>query len=197
MKRVIRVSVGCLLLMSSFVNASAQDKINSKQAKQSILYSAGVDGAIATGSLRDTYRYSLGGSVAVDVPIASDLYVTGLAGFQNFFYRNNGKGQTSLNNLQLLPVKAGLKYFPVSIFYVQAEAGATFLLNKSTTNPDRSAAFIYAPQVGVQFPVVKNNWIDAGVRYEHSSQFQSGEDDSKVSFLGLRVAYTFTLRGRK
>ena len=172
MKRVIRIGTGCLLLMSSFINVSAQDKSNSTQARHSVLYSAGVDGAIATGSLRDTYRYSLGGSIAVDVPIASELYVTGSAGFQNFFYRDNGKGQTSLNNLQLLPVKAGLKYFPVSIFYVQAEVGATFLLNKSTTNLDRSTAFIYAPQVGVQFPVAENNWIDAGVRMSTLHNFK-------------------------
>jgi hypothetical protein len=66
------------------------------------------------------------------------------------------------------------------------------LLNKDKTGVDKSTAFVYAPQIGVQFPVSANgNFIDAGVRYEATTKYTSGVDDSKVSFLGLRVAYGF------
>lgn len=196
MKKVISISALYLLLMGSFFNVTAQDRTNSTQTSRSVLYSVGVDGSIATGKLRDAYRYGLGGSLEVSVPITNTTYITGSTGFQNFFYRhNNMVEQNSSNGLQLLPVKAGLKYFPVSIFYLQAEAGVAFLLNKSKTDFDKTTAFIYAPQAGVQFKIGRNQWIDGGLRYEHSSRFESGEENSKLSFFGLRTSYTFTLTG--
>ena len=94
-------------------------------------------------------------------------------------------------NIQLLPAKAGLKYFLIPNFYIQGEAGAAFLLNKSDLGDDKSAAFIYAPSIGYQFHIGGNSYIDAGVRYEASTKFNSVVDDSKVNFFGLRVAYGF------
>jgi hypothetical protein len=196
MKRVIRIGVSYLLLMNLFINGSAQNKNNTTKTKQSVLYSIGVEEGIATGSFRDTYRYSLGGSIGVDIPVVSTtVYVTASGGFQNLYHRTNGNyGQKSLNGLQLLPLKAGIKYFPVNIFYVQGEAGAAFLLNKSETDLDRSAVFIYAPQLGAQFRINRDNWVDVGLRYEHSSAFQSVNNNSKVNLVCLKAAYTFALR---
>jgi hypothetical protein len=84
-----------------------------------------------------------------------------------------------------------LKFFPVSNFYVQGEAGAAFLLNKADYFNDKSTAFVYAPQVGVQFPVSGSSFIDAGVRYEATTKYSSAFNNSKVNFFGVRVAYGF------
>ena len=91
----------------------------------------------------------------------------------------------------MIPVKAGLKFFPIKDFYIQGEAGAAFALNKSDVGFDKSAAFIYAPQIGYQFPVGGTSFIDAGVRYEGSTKFVSSADDSQVHFFALRLAYAF------
>jgi hypothetical protein len=140
--------------------------------------------------LSNSYNWNLGGSVQADIPVVSNqLFVTVNAGYDNFF------GKTidgvSATNIQLLPVKAGLKFFPVSNFYIQGEAGAEFDLNKSDVGFNNTAAFVYAPQIGYQFQLGGNNYIDAGVRYEASTKFNSNIDDSKVNFVGLRVAYGF------
>ena len=74
---------------------------------------------------------------------------------------------------------------------IQGEAGAAFALNKSDVGFDKSAAFIWAPQVGYQFNIGGNNYIDAGVRYQGSTDFVSGNSNSQVNFVGLRVAYGF------
>jgi hypothetical protein len=113
------------------------------------------------------------------------LYVTANAGYDNFFGKNNQA------DLHLLPVLAGIKYFPVSKFYIQAAAGTGFVLNKDEVNYQKTAAFLYVPQIGVQFPAGGKNFIDAGVRYEGTTKYTSSAANSKVSSIGLRVAYAF------
>jgi len=158
-----------------------------------VIFSVGVDAGIPTGNLSNAYDWNLGGSIQADIPVVQNqLFVTVNAGYNNFFGKTNIDGTgTDVTNLQLLPVKAGLKFFPVSHFYIQGEAGAAFALNKSDLGFDKSAAFLYAPQIGYQFPLGSANYIDAGVRWEGTTKFNSIVDDSKVNFFGLRVAYAF------
>jgi len=164
--------------------------------------SIGVDAGIPTGGLSDGYNWNLGGSAQLELPVANNLFVTVNAGYNNIFGKKNATfnvttpaGTTTfkgdVTNIQLLPVKAGLKYFVASNVYVQGEAGAGFLLNKKDLGYTKSTAFIYAPQVGVVLPVGSNN-LDLGVRYEGSTKF-SNYDASKINFVALRVAYSFSL----
>jgi len=159
-----------------------------------VRFSIGVDGGIPTGKLSDTYKWNIGGSVQADIPVVQNLFLTINAGYNSIEGKKNlNINGTNFNatNIQLLPAKVGLKYFLVPNFYVQGEAGAAFLLNKSDLGDDKSAAFIYAPQIGYQFHIGGNSYIDAGVRYEASTKLNSAVDNSKVNFFGLRVAYGF------
>jgi len=159
----------------------------------------GVDGGIPTGTLSDTHNWSIGGSAQADIPVISNqLYVTVNAGYNNIFGKKNytvvtpnGSITADVTDVQLLPVKAGLKFFPVSNFYIQGEAGAAFALNKKDLGFDKSAAFVYAPQVGVLFPLGGKSYIDAGVRYEGTTKFNSNVDGSDLHYFALRVAYAF------
>ena len=154
--------------------------------------SIGVDAGIPTGKVSDNYNWNIGGSVQADIPVANQLFVTVNAGYNSIMGKNNVNGtNVSATDIQLLPAKAGLKYFPVKSFYVQGEAGAAFALNKSDLGFDKSAAFIYAPQIGYQFALGGKSYLDAGVRYEASTKFVSTVNDSKINFFGLRIAYAF------
>jgi len=197
MKSTFKISALVLAFAGLTYGAKAQTNPTSSTktttTSSGVILSVGVDAGIPTGKLSDSYNWNLGGSVQADIPVLQNqLFVTVNAGYNNIFGKNNIDG-TGLDatNIQLLPVKAGLKFFPVSHLYIQGEAGAAFALNKSDLNFDNSAAFIYAPQVGVQFPLGGKSYIDAGVRYEGSTKFNSAIDDSKVNFVGLRVAYAF------
>jgi len=197
MKSSIKISALALAFAGFTFSAKAQTTTptttsTSTTTASGIRYSIGVDGGIPTGKLSDAYNWNLGGSLQVDIPVANKLFVTVNAGYDNIFGKKNLDGSgLDVTNIQLLPVKAGLKYFVVSNFYVQGEAGASFLLNKSKLGDDKSAAFVYAPQIGYQFQLGGKSYIDAGVRYEASTKYDSNIDDSKVSFFGLRVAYGF------
>lgn len=194
MKSTLKIAAMVLAFAGLSVAAKAQTTSTSTTTNNGIRYSIGVEAGIPVGNFKDAYKWNFGGSVQADIPVASQLFVTVNAGFNNVFGKKDlaGVAGADVPNVQLLPVKAGLKYFVIPNFYVQGEAGAAFLLNKDKAGYDKSTAFVYAPQVGVQFPVsASGNFIDAGVRYEATTKYTTGVDNSKVSFLGLRVAYGF------
>src|SRR4051812_8954432 len=184
MKRTLKIATLVLALAGFSVAAKAQSTTTTTTTSNGVRYSIGVEAGIPTGSFNNAYKWNLGGSVQADIPVASQLFVTVNAGYNNVFGEKNiGGANVNVPNIQLLPVKAGLKYFPISNFYVQGEAGAAFLLNKTDFFNDKSTAFVYAPQVGVQFPVSGSSFIDAGIRYEASTKYSSAFNDSKVNFL--------------
>jgi hypothetical protein len=194
MKSTLKITALVLALAGFTLSAKAQtNPTSTKTTASGIRYSIGVDAGIPTGKLADNYNWNLGGSLQADIPVASQLFVTVNAGYNNIFGKDVTVGAATVKatDIQLLPVKAGLKYFPVQNFYIQGEAGAAFVLNKSKIGADNSTAFIYAPQIGYQFALGGSNYIDAGVRYEASTKLKSAVDDSKVNFVGLRVAYGF------
>ncbi|MCC8424821.1 porin family protein [Mucilaginibacter sp. UR6-11] len=193
MKNSLKITAIVLGLAGFTLGAKAQTNPSAKTTTSGIRYSIGVDAGIPTGKLSDSYNWNLGGSLQVDIPVASQLFVTVNAGYNNFFGKDLTVAGVTVKqpNIQLLPAKAGLKFFPVNNFYVQGEAGAAFVLNKKDFGADKSAAFIYAPQIGYQFPLSGGSYLDAGVRYEASTKLNSAIDDSKVNFVGLRLAYGF------
>lgn len=190
MKTSIKISVLALSLLSVFtISANAQD-ITPKTitSGSGIRLSVGADAGLPVGNLSNAYSWSLGGSIQADFPIIREqLYYTVNAGFNNVFADKNNGGA----DLQLIPVKAGLKYFPIKNFYIQGEAGATFVTNKTDLGFTKSTTFVYAPQIGYVFNVGGKNSIDAGFRYENNSKFY--DTGSSNGMLGLRVAYSFGL----
>lgn len=196
MKSTLKITTLALAFAGLAFGASAQTtpaNETKSAGSNGVVLSVGVDAGIPTGNLSNGYNWNIGGSLQADIPvIPQQLFVTVNAGYNNLQGKDNayGTGLTA-TDIQLLPVKAGLKYFPVSHFYIQGEAGAAFSLNKSAVGFENSAAFIYAPQIGYQFPLGGKNYLDAGVRYEGSTDFISNNDNSQVHFVALRLAYAF------
>jgi len=199
MKSTFKITILAAAFAGFAFGAKAQTapaSTTTSNTSNGVVLSVGVDAGLPTGNLSNGYNWNIGGSVQADIPVLpQQLFVTVNAGFNDLQGKSNayGTGLTA-TDIQLLPVKAGLKWFPVSHFYIQGEAGAAFALNKSSVGFDNSAAFIYAPQIGYQFPLGGKNYIDAGVRYEGSTDFNSGNTDSQVHFVALRLAYAFGLK---
>jgi hypothetical protein len=191
MKTKHKVGLAALGLLGLLAYSGAKAQEAPKSSKQEFRLSVGPEAGLPVGDLKDAYNWSFGGSAQIDIPIVKSLYATVNAGYDNFFVKDELK-QAGGKNMQLIPVKAGLKYFPVGdIFYVQGQAGVSFLANKSDLNADKSAAFVYAPQIGALVKLAPKNYLDIGVRWEGTSSFNDG--GSSGNFLGLRVAYAFGL----
>jgi hypothetical protein len=194
MKKInIQAIMFCALI---FVRQQSQAQSDDATVRpgNKIVYSAGVIGAISTGKFSNTHQWGLGGNIQADIPIAQDLYGIIDAGFVNFFGREVTKNSTrhNISDAQLVPVKLGAKYVVLGVFYIQGEAGVSFALNKKKLNYERSAAFVYAPQIGIRLPLTAENSLDIGVLYERSTEFKNAFKDSKINFFALKVSYPFT-----
>ena len=189
MKNSFKISVAVIALSTLFsLHSNAQTSAKTDSYGSGIRLSIGADGGIPVGSLNNTYNWSLGGSLQADFPLVKDqLYITLNSGYTNIFAKN----QYNIPDIQLIPVKAGLKYFIVKQVYIQGEAGVSFLTDKNSLNADKTAAFVYAPQAGVLLNLGGKNYIDAGFRFESNQKFFDGGNTS--NFLALRIAYAFGL----
>ena len=192
MKRFIQTSVVTLTLLLAVATTYAQNgKGSGSDAKRpsGLLLSAGPEAGLPIGNLKDGFDWSLGGSLQADYPIiGKDLYVSLNAGYNNFFAKNDLVGA---QDLKLIPVKAGLKYFPYKNLYVQGLAGVSFVANKEDVGATKSAVFVYAPQIGYLIPLAKGNYLDAGVKFESTAKLTDG--GSTGNFFGVRVAYGLNL----
>ncbi|MFN0257824.1 outer membrane beta-barrel protein [Pedobacter ureilyticus] len=144
----------------------------------------GADFAFPMGDLKDGYDFGVGGSLNFQAPIANKLNFVGEAGYLSF----TGKEVTFMGvtakapSFGSIPVKAGVRYFLAENFYAQGQLGAAF-----STESGGGTSFLYAPSVGVEFPVADKMAIDFGARYEGWS------NNGTASFIGLRAALNFGL----
>ncbi len=198
MKRTFKIASLAIIFAGFALGAKAQtttapQSSSTTTSSNGIIFSIGAEGGIPTGKLHDDYKLSIGGSLEADIPVIPNiLFATVNAGYTDIIGKKNvyGTGYDP-TNIQLLPVKAGLKVFPVKYFYIQGQAGAAFALNKSDLGYNKTAAFLYSPQIGIQIPTVGKSYFDAGVFYQGTTKFNSNIEDNKVNYTGLRLAYAF------
>lgn len=149
-------------------------------------FGIGADGLLPVGNLSNTANFGLGLTPRVQYSLNNKVAFTFTTGIYHFFTKTIyipdgefGAGSTIENKLDLIPAKAGLKYFLPSNFYIAGELGFAFEVG----NGGGPTKFVASPSVGY----VTKNW-DIGFRYENFSG-----DGYSYGVLGLRVAYGFKL----
>jgi opacity protein-like surface antigen len=176
----------------SFTNLSAQTKDPAMSGQK---LGIGAEFAFPTGDFGDVYDFGYGGSLQFQTPIVSKLNFTATAGYLNF----QGKDLSPVNGTTIkvkdagiIPVKIGARYFIAENFYAGGELGAAF-----GTGDNSKTAFVYTPNIGVEFPVSDKGSIDLGARYEAMSYGNGDNENFGYSgtnkFIGLRLAYNFGL----
>jgi hypothetical protein len=193
----VMTALFAMLSLGSAITAQAQDAAPGKSTpahstsdNKEFRLSVGPDFGLPTGNFNTGYSWAVGGSVQADIPIIPNFYVTVNAGYDDAFVRSN---EFPGRNLQMIPVKAGLKYFFIdNLLYVQGTAGAAFLGNKSDAGADKSAGFLWSPQVGVLVKLAPKNYIDAGVYYQQTQNFWN-DGGGNIALVGIRLAYTLGL----
>jgi hypothetical protein len=194
----MKISFILLALLIGFVASSvqvnAQTLSSAYKNADGLILSVGAESGASLGKFRDNYNWMTGGEIQVDIPLFKRTYVSINAGYANYF------GKTYLNKygqkvpdvgMHLLPVMTGFKTFWIKGFYTEGISGVGFDLNKNQLGYNRSAAFIFAQQIGYQFCLKDNNYLDAGIRYTGSGRFSQSDAQSKISSLGIKVGYAF------
>ncbi len=166
-----------LLLLTAIAGLFAFTSVNAQTRTPKL--SLGAEFAFPMGDFGDATDFGFGGSLQYQHPVAESLSITGSAGYLNFKSKKDILGNTY--SFGTIPVKAGARYYFGENFFAAGELGAAI-----STEKGGSTGFIYAPGVGVDFPVSDTGSIELGARYEGWSQ-----KGGTSGFIGLRLAYNF------
>ncbi|WP_345948635.1 MULTISPECIES: hypothetical protein [unclassified Mucilaginibacter] len=181
MKKLLMVAITAAGLLTS---AFAQTKSASTSGPK---LSIGLDFGVPTGNFANGTSIGFGGSGKAEIPVASAFNFTVTAGYISYYYEKPYKDALKAlgadTYLGFVPVKVGGKYFFSPNVYGEAEVGARIGTNMST-----GTAFLYAPGLGVSFPVSDKHDIDFGARYEGWSK-----DGGNIGQVAFRIAYKFGL----
>ena len=155
-----------------------------------IKYSLGAETGLAVNYLAKNYNAVAGLSVQVDFPILDgQLFATVNSGFNNVFLKSTSVEYE--DDMQVIPIKAGLKYFLKNSFYAQGDMGVSFLLNKTFCLEGKQAALVLAPQVGMMIPVNHINCVDIGFRFEATGKFYACDKQNNI--VSLRIAWAYAM----
>ncbi len=149
----------------------------------------GVEGGLPTGNAHDYSNFELGGTARLQYGVSKNVAVTLTSGYYNFFGKSEPGTDLKYQSLGMVPIKAGIKAFLTSGFYVGGEVGAgietkTFLPQGVDENfISKDTKLILSPGIGYA-----TKHFDVGLRYEN----YSGQSNN-YGLVGLRVAYGFGL----
>ncbi|MFD2288916.1 hypothetical protein GJU39_21675 [Pedobacter petrophilus] len=167
MKRILFT----LLIFSTFSVVRAQSSKHSLTTnhaglnnKSGLKLELSINPALSIG--RFGSEFVLGGEISLSRNFTPDMEGALSAGYTKFFYGHNN---------ELIPVKAGMRYFLIPKIYLGAQAGVAF------SPTDGGAYFIYSPTVGWKI----NNQFDISLKYDHFS--------NEPSVLGFNLTYKIGL----
>ena len=181
--KTLNLPIILLLIFSCFKTAKSQIF-----SERGIRYGIGIESGLAVNYLAKKYDGIVGGSLQADFPIIdNELFATINSGYNNVFVKSDF--EHLVDDMHIIPVKAGFKYFYKKNMYMQSEIGISFLLNKSNCVDGRNKALVIAPQVGIILLDSKHHQMDVGLRFESTGKFY--KCDKQSSFIGFRLAYAF------
>ena len=152
--------------------------------KSKLRFGIGLDGLAPVGNLSNTTNFGLGITPRLQYGIANNVALTFTSGLYHFFpkdinFQYGSQSYKYQNDLDLIPVKVGVKAFISSNLYIGAEAGVGFQVD----NGGGDTKYLFSPAIGY----ASKKW-DFGVRYENFSG-----NGYRNGVIGIRVAYGFGL----
>ena len=149
-------------------------------------FGIGAEALIPVGNTANISNFGIGITPRLQYGVSNNFALTFTTGLYHFFpktvtYPASGSfpGSTEKYKSDIIPVKAGFKYFVGSGFYVAGEAGVSF----EVAEGGYPAHFLWSPGIGY----ATKKW-DIGARYENLSGHRH-----TGGVIGLRVAYGFGL----
>lgn len=162
-------------------------------AKRGLSVSIGPELAVPLGVFRNKllfpgsqlpvrgYKAGFGGSVKLNLPVATNIDVSLSAGYMAFSQKAPIDTLAAIsinkNSYTLVPFKAGVRFRLNGGFYIEPQAGYT---QTKIKNEEGAGYFTYAGNIGYLIGRV----VDVAVRYESVSR-----TGGNLNFAGLRIAY--------
>jgi len=173
-----------LLLLASFSLSHAQTKGPE--------LGIGVDAGIPVGSLSESHKFGIGGTLKFAYNFNPSTAITFQSGYMSFIGKDispeDGGGIIDKwPNLNFIPFKFGGRYTFTGGFYIEPQLGFTSMSTKFMGYTSSTTGFTYAINVGYR----ATPGVDISARHETISKEGNG------SFIGLRVAYNFLLEKKR
>ncbi len=173
MKILSKLIAAGLITSAIFVTNSVKAQTTPANA---LRFGIGLETGVPVGVENEKSNFELGGTARLQYGLSNNVALTLTSGYYNLFGTKYPDG-TKRDNLDMIPVKAGIKAFFAPNFYFGAEAGAAFVTTNGNVKLD------LAPTLGF----ANKSW-DIGVRYESLTG-----QDFNYGIVGLRIAYGFPL----
>jgi hypothetical protein len=158
--------------------ASSQVKAQTTTPSNQWRFGIGVEAGVPTGNLDNVSNFVLGGTAKLQYGLSQDLAFTLTSGYYNAFGQKVGNTNLKYQSIGIVPLKAGIKAYTGSPFYISAEVGAGF-----ETKGLKDTKLIASPGIGYSW-----DNVDLGVRYENFS----GQNNN-YGMVAARLAYGFKL----
>lgn len=126
------------------------------------------------GTLKAPERLGAGLDLRLQKSLGSGISGIATTGYYRFFKPDKGS-----RDIGLVPLKAGLKYFPARNVYAAAEVGVGI-----ATQHGQETSFVFSPSVGLAFA----QGFDISMKYENFTTY-----NGYLQQLALRLAYGFKL----
>lgn len=176
-----------LILLLTTISMNAQDvktidnsasAVSAENYEQGFRLGFGLNGGYLLDEPFD--GLALGADVRLQYDLSKRTSLTLTTGYDHFFIDNNLE-DLGFKDVGMIPVKAGFKaFFWEDSFYALGEVGGGFVVSKNVPIADKNTV-ILSPGIGYA-----NKWIDVSARYEHYTEFETGQ-------IALRIAYGFKL----
>ena len=116
------------------------------QAPEGFQFGAGIRAGLPVGDFGDTHSFGIGGELQGEYGFSKNFSGIITSGFTHFFGKTETIGSITVEyeGVGLIPVIAGLRYYPSNNIFLGAQAGVGIL----TGNGDSEAGFNWQPQVG-------------------------------------------------
>lgn len=163
-----------------------------KRIRKGIRVSGGIEGFTTVGeNTRSLYEGGYGISIQTEIPLFHNdkFFLTSNNSFGVMYAKEDAAGKTIIGDVKRFSYKVGLRYFPVSNFYLQGEMGSSMLVNKSKFDNPKSYAFTFAPRVGYLLNFGGPGSLDINVRYEQTGAHYSSGKSTK--YLGFNIGYAY------
>jgi hypothetical protein len=128
----------------------------------------GVGANMPIGSSKSNYAWSLGGAIQGDFPIVKrQLLAIVNVGYTNSFAKNS----IEFSDRHQIPVKAGLKYYPVRFLYLEGEADESFITNRNAIRSAKSSYYVNILKAGVKLNISAKIYVQTGLEYQNNAKF--------------------------
>lgn len=152
-----------------------------KAAAQWKGFSIGPYGELAfpTGDFQKTFKLGGGVGLNADIRLIKKWAATGSVGYMYFRGKEtideNGNSY-KVRDLQAVPVRVGVKYRPIPLFYLKMEAGSANYTGKNYSG----SAFILSPGVGLRL-----------LGFDFQAKYEAWMKDGTKGFWGLKAGWNF------